>query len=130
MSPRRGRVEEGRTDPGAAPVAPDGELLDLGAVSPVRGRRRREIHGPDHDTLLERSEQDAAQRPPCLRCDLAREGCGEPESHVRLVRVEEKLRQLVRVPLDALGVELEDLHYCSIAASAVQRSSSTRALRT
>ena len=115
--PLCGRLKERPADAGAATVAAHGEANDLGAVPPVLGVRAHHLHGADDGTVLERREQHATVRvetprgvEPRLARVLACQRPRETERHVRRMRVEQQLRQLVRGCPHLVGRELRNLH--------------------
>jgi hypothetical protein len=73
------------------------------------------MHGTDDDPVLDGGEQRAAERAPRVGGGLARERRAEPERHVRGVRIEQQLRELLRVPFDRGRIEVDDAHQCTSA---------------
>jgi hypothetical protein len=131
------RLEEGSPEALAAPLAEHGEALHLGAMRAVLGVGPNHLHGPDDASVLAVNEEHAVLRielrgrvRPDPSCMLGRERRREPEGHVRVVCVEQQLRQLAGGRNYLVGGELDDLHAVSIPASASTSSSSTLALRT
>ena len=87
------------------------------AVLPVLGLGAHHLHRPDDVAVLERREQhpplgiEPRRRvEPRLARVLARQRAAQAERHVRRVRIEQQLRQLVRGGAHLVGRELHDLH--------------------
>ena len=113
----RRRAEQRLADAAAAPVAAHREPHDLCPVSPVLGVGAHHLHRADDDAVLDRREQHPPLGiEPCRSVEpglarvLRRQRAAQAERHVRRVRIEQQLRELVRGGAHLVGRELRDLH--------------------